>query len=131
MRNLIALFVLPFILACSAFDKSGLRHVAPACLVAPWSGSQSPQSAAAETDRPHHPVLHTVTYNIHSGMGDWKLLWSSRATVERYLNGIADEIAAVATTPVDIVALNEVDFSARRSGDIDQARYLADALRHR
>ncbi|HKQ31443.1 MAG TPA: endonuclease/exonuclease/phosphatase family protein, partial [Burkholderiales bacterium] len=64
----------------------------------------------------------------HSGMGQWKGLWSSRATVERYLDGIAQAIADTNAAPVDVVALNEVDFSARRSGDIDQARYLADAL---
>jgi endonuclease/exonuclease/phosphatase family metal-dependent hydrolase len=132
MRRLVLLALLSIFVACSNLEGLGFNSRVAACNAAPapWSGlDTAPQRVALETtsagdDR----ILHTVTYNIHSGMGQWKGLWSSRTTVEGYLDGIAATIAGTAMTPVDIVAMNEVDFSARRSGDIDQARYLADAL---
>jgi endonuclease/exonuclease/phosphatase family metal-dependent hydrolase len=129
MRNLITLVLLPIFLACSTLEEIGTPARDPACIAAPWTGLDSTQQSTFTNQ--NSPVLRTVTYNIHSGMGEWKLLWSWRSTVERYLNDIADDIAAANVEPVDIVALNEVDFSARRSGNIDQARYLADALEHR
>ena len=68
-----------------------------------------------------------MTYNLHSGFGPGFAWFRSRATVERHLAGIAAAIAA-SPEPVDLVGLNEVDFVARRSGGIDQARYVARAL---
>jgi endonuclease/exonuclease/phosphatase family metal-dependent hydrolase len=132
MRRLILLALLPIFVACSNLDGLGFSAELAACNAAPapWSGLDAvPQRVALEAlSADDEPVLRTVTYNIHSGMGQWKGLWSSRATVEGYLNGIAADIAGTTAAPVDVVALNEVDFSARRSGGVDQARYLADAL---
>jgi endonuclease/exonuclease/phosphatase family metal-dependent hydrolase len=78
------------------------------------------------------PELRVVTYNLHSGLGPRWRVFAVRAEVERNLRNIADRIAeASPETPVDIVALNEVDFGSRRSGGIDQAAFLAAELEHR
>lgn len=76
------------------------------------------------------PRVRAVSYNIHAGMGLEHALRTSRADVEHHLRAIARHIvgAAPAGTPVDVVALNEVDFGSRRSDWLDQARFLADAL---
>lgn len=62
------------------------------------------------------PDIKTMTYNIHHGEGT---------------DGVIDldRIASViqAESP-DIVGLNEVDKLTNRSGNVDQAKYLADAL---
>lgn len=121
--------------ACSNIEGTsgiGRGAVSPACasVSAPWIGldampaSVEPELASSAND----PILRAVTLNIHSGMGQWKGLWSSRENVQRRLDDMAEAIAGVTGTPVDIVALNEVDVSVRRSGNIDQARYLANAL---
>jgi endonuclease/exonuclease/phosphatase family metal-dependent hydrolase len=132
---LIPLLPLLFVVACSHFeDASGIGRVGAsfkcASATAPWIGvpAVSPMTVSESSDA---PTLRAVTYNIHAGMGQWKSWRSSRASVERHLNVIADDIASVSPEPVDIVALNEVDFMARRSGHIDQARYLAEALHRR
>jgi endonuclease/exonuclease/phosphatase family metal-dependent hydrolase len=72
-----------------------------------------------------------VGYNVHSGLGTQVLPWTTRRRAEANLRGIADAIAATPADGrgVDVVALNEVDFGSRRSGWIDQAAFLADALR--
>ncbi|HYE34202.1 endonuclease/exonuclease/phosphatase family protein [Methylocaldum sp.] len=79
------------------------------------------------------PELRVVTYNLHSGLGPRWRVFASRREVERNLAGIADRIAAAASpqTPVDVVALNEVDFGSRRSGWMDQAAFLAAELERR
>jgi len=131
MRKLLLLALLSIFIACSNLEGLGFTALAAACrsAPAPWHGFEElAQPVAAASVATPQRVLRTVTYNIHSGMGQWKGLWSSRATVERYLDGIAEAIAGTDTAPVDVVALNEVDFAARRSGDIDQARHIADAL---
>jgi endonuclease/exonuclease/phosphatase family metal-dependent hydrolase len=130
-----ALFIacLPLLLtACSHFEREGnvgSRAVPAACIAnaAPWVLGQAESATEDDADA---PVLRAVTYNIHSGMGPARAFWRSRAVVEGYLNGIAASIAATGSAPVDVVALNEVDFEARRSGGFDQARYLADRLAH-
>jgi endonuclease/exonuclease/phosphatase family metal-dependent hydrolase len=77
--------------------------------------------------------LRVATYNIHSGLGSAFSLGKSRADVEQNLEEIAADIvaAAPAADPVEVVALNEVDFGSRRSAWIDEADFLASALRER
>ncbi len=137
MRKLLLLSVFLAFVACSSLDGTGgHRSAVPACatMSAPWVGLEPTLASidAEISDNAAGPLLRAVTYNIHSGMGQWwKAAWLSRATVERHLDGIAAAIIGGASAPVDIVALNEVDFSARRSGGIDQARYLAAVLEQR
>lgn len=107
-------------------------------------GAQAPQlsacihpAAAASARyagvRPRGPALRAVTYNLHSGLGPDFALWRSRAAVEAHLRHIAADIvaAAPADAPVDVVGLNEVDFHSRRSGWLDEARFLAEELTRR
>jgi endonuclease/exonuclease/phosphatase family metal-dependent hydrolase len=77
--------------------------------------------------------LRVATYNIHSGLGGAFSLGKSRAEVEQNLEEIAADIAAAAPAadPVEVVALNEVDFGSRRSAWIDEASFLANELRER
>jgi len=78
------------------------------------------------------PELRVVTYNLHSGLGPRWRIFADRLEVERNLTGIADRIASASPeTPVDVVALNEVDFGSRRSGWMDQAAFLAAELKRR
>ncbi|WP_434152128.1 endonuclease/exonuclease/phosphatase family protein [Methylocaldum gracile subsp. desertum] len=78
------------------------------------------------------PELRVVTYNLHSGLGPRWRVFADRREVERNLTGIADRIAGASPEmPIDVVALNEVDFGSRRSGWIDQAAFLADELERR
>lgn len=75
------------------------------------------------------PELRVVTYNLHSGLGPRWRAYADRREVERNLAGIAESIAeASPETPVDVVALNEVDFGSRRSGWMDQAEFIAAEL---
>ena len=80
--------------------------------------------------RPDLPPLRAVTYNLHSGLGSEWRLFASRREVEANLRAIARRIVeeAPATSPVDVIGLNEVDFHSRRSGWTDQAAFLADEL---
>ena len=77
--------------------------------------------------------VRVVTYNIHSGLGPDFSLGQSRHDVERNLDEIVGDIvsAAPASEPVEVVALNEVDFGSRRSAWIDEAAYIADELHAR
>ena len=70
--------------------------------------------------------LRVVTYNIHSGLGQTHALRRSREHVEANLRAIATDIAAA--SPIDVVALNEVDFDSRRSAGIDEAAFVAGEL---
>jgi len=59
--------------------------------------------------------FRAMTYNIHSGFGE-----------HGYdLNAI---VRAIELERVDLVALQEVDFSLRRTGYVNQAQWLADQL---
>ena len=75
-------------------------------------------------------ALRVVTYNIHAGLGGTFALRRPKAAVEENLRAIARAIVATAPRgePIDLVALNEVDFASRRSGWIDQAAFLADEI---
>jgi endonuclease/exonuclease/phosphatase family metal-dependent hydrolase len=134
MRKLLLIFLVLTLVACVHLEsRSALGGRAAATCpgtAAPWilAAGEGADVAIAE---PTAPILRAVTYNIHSGMGQWRGLWRSRSTVQRHLDGIADTLAASSTEPLDVIALNEVDFTARRSGRLDQARYLADALQRR
>jgi endonuclease/exonuclease/phosphatase family metal-dependent hydrolase len=99
------------------------------------SGGNGPSPCATTVPLPWSPPedagkgLRVVTYNIHSGLGDSMSLWRPRAAVEGNLREIASDIAASAGgDPIDVVALNEVDFGSRRSGWIDEAEFLAAEL---
>jgi endonuclease/exonuclease/phosphatase family metal-dependent hydrolase len=87
-----------------------------------------PQARAAQPR-----TLDVVTYNVHSGLGSTGAFARPRGVVEENLARIAEAIAALPTTdgPVDVVALNEVDFGSRRSGWMDQADFVAGELRRR
>jgi len=94
---------------------------------APWILEEVADPAAAVQAEPLG--LHVATYNIHSGLGSGFALFRGRAQVERNLRAIARSIAAAGEGGApDVVALNEVDFGSRRSGWIDQARFVADEL---
>lgn len=76
--------------------------------------------------------LLVATYNIHSGLGSGRGWPRSRETVERNLRAVADDLSrASGGRPLDAVALNEVDFRARRSAWIDEAAFLAAELGRR
>lgn len=78
------------------------------------------------------PELRVVTYNLHSGLGPRWRAYADRREVERNLAGIAERIAKASPgTPVDVIALNEVDFGSRRSGWMDQAEFIAAELERR
>ena len=130
MRAPLVVFFSLLLTACSHFEREGnlgARVSSASCIAAaaPWILGEA---ASFATEEGSTPVLRAVAYNIHSGFGPRRGLWRSRAAAEGYLNGIAQSIAAAHASPVDVVALNEVDFPARRSGGFDQARFLADAL---
>lgn len=87
---------------------------------------EPPPAAAADA-----APLRVVTYNVHAGLGPhWWRFRAPRAVVERNLRQIARNIADAAprATPMDVIGLNEVDFASRRSGWLDQAKFLADEL---
>lgn len=70
-------------------------------------------TAVADADENEDGLLRVMTYNIHHGSGlDGKLDLSRIARV-------------IADAKPDLVALQEVDFKTRRSGQIDQASKLA------
>jgi endonuclease/exonuclease/phosphatase family metal-dependent hydrolase len=98
---------------------------------APWILAESAGDATeTRADAPEAPTLGVATYNVHSGLGGGFALFRSRAQVERNLRAIARSIATAARdgSAPDVVALNEVDFGSRRSGWLDQARFIADEL---
>jgi endonuclease/exonuclease/phosphatase family metal-dependent hydrolase len=68
--------------------------------------------------------LTVISYNIHAGMG---LTWKRIQGMEKFsfyqrLDSIADILQ---NSKADIVLLQEVDFSSKRTQNIDQAAYLA------
>jgi endonuclease/exonuclease/phosphatase family metal-dependent hydrolase len=94
---------------------------------APWILEEVADPVAAAHAEPLG--LHVATYNVHSGLGHGFALFRGRAQVEKNLRAIARSIAAAGDAEApDVVALNEVDFGSRRSGWIDQARFVADEL---
>jgi endonuclease/exonuclease/phosphatase family metal-dependent hydrolase len=76
------------------------------------------------------PRVRVVTWNLHSSLGPAPRWRRPRAEVERDLRAVAAAVAGSAprSSPVDLVGLNEVDFGATRSGNFDQAAFLADEL---
>jgi|GEM_PF-1483343 len=133
MRLFLCALLVLLLTACSRVAGEsgfGSRLVPASCISAavPWIlgdavGTAAPGEAALEAA----PALRAVTYNLHSGLGPERAFFTSRAQAQRYLAGIAESISAAAGPP-DVVALNEVDFSAQRSGGFDQAAYLANIL---
>ncbi len=76
-------------------------------------------STMEETDRGSEPgtvELRVATYNIKHGLG-----MDGRVDLDRTSN-------ALAALDADIIAIQEVDQHASRSGDVDQAAWLADKL---
>jgi endonuclease/exonuclease/phosphatase family metal-dependent hydrolase len=71
--------------------------------------------------------LRIATYNINSGLGVDHPMWRAEAGVRRDLSDIARRLAAAGPpdAPLDVVVLNEVDFDARRSHHLDEARHIA------
>lgn len=136
MRAFLGLLLILPLLAYSPFPGEngfGARLVPAACIAeaAPWIlADAAGMPSGTEAGLQQAPALRAVTYNLHSGFGPRHAFFRSRAAIERHLTGIAAVIAALPEA-VDLVGLNEVDFAARRSGGIDQARYLAQALEHR
>lgn len=122
------------LVACSPLDAVsgfGNRVLPAAC-----GASEAPWLFPANSRAPAPPAsagvpLHAVTYNLHSGLGARFALRRARARVESNLRAIAQTIAASApaASPPDVIALNEVDFAARRSGGFDQARFIAAELK--
>lgn len=117
--------------ACFPLDTVsgfGNRTLASACRgeQAPWLIPVGIAPALKSSGSP----LRAVTYNVHSGLGARLAFRGSRRVVESNLRAIAQTIAAAAPGDAapDVIALNEVDFSARRSGGFDQARFIADEL---
>jgi endonuclease/exonuclease/phosphatase family metal-dependent hydrolase len=90
----------------------------------------SPREVRPFAPSPGGAGLCVVTYNIHSGLGSAFSLGRSPAEIARNLRAIAADIvaAAPASEPVELVALNEVDFGSRRSAWIDEASFLADEM---
>ena len=129
---LVATLALGLVLAAVPSDRPAASGSDPCDLEPPWLLPADARGAApalavdAATDAP----LRVVTYNLHSGLGSRFALWRSRRAVEANLRAVAETIlaAAPAEAPVDVVALNEVDFGSRRSGNFDQAAFVADAL---
>jgi endonuclease/exonuclease/phosphatase family metal-dependent hydrolase len=100
---------------------------------APWvlaDPADGGEPDARRDDAPAPLTLDVATYNVHSGLGMRFALFRSRDQVERNLRAIARSIATAARDggAPDVVALNEVDFGSRRSGWLDQARFIADEL---
>lgn len=71
--------------------------------------------------------LRIAAYNIHSGLGLGQPMWRAEGAVRRDLRDVARRLAdaAPADAPLDVVILNEVDFDARRSHHLDEARLVA------
>ena len=131
---LAALLALSFLLARytegfqleSGFGRAGIEARC-ARSGADWTSSALP--APPQATRITAPELRAVVYNLHSGLGSRWRLYASRSEVERNLRAIAGRIAAAG--PIDVIALNEVDFGSRRSGWLDQAEFLAAELNRR
>jgi endonuclease/exonuclease/phosphatase family metal-dependent hydrolase len=114
--------------ACVVAGGPGERTACPSETLLPWTiATQDLATSARAGDVPR---LRVTSYNIHSGLGSRFAPWRSRAVVERNLRAVATDIAEAGPAP-DVVALNEVDFAARRSGGIDEAAFLASELGRR
>lgn len=104
-----------------ALDRPAAHLVAALlALVALWLGTLGPDHAVAvragmDTVGPSHIPLRLATYNIRWGLG---------ADGTRDLSRTAAVLRAM---DADIVVLNEVDVNWRRSRNMDQPAYLAQA----
>lgn len=114
--------------ASSALDSAFARRADCAGWPADWLGL--PVVPPADRMPDEGAGLRVVTYNLHAGLGEGWRWFAPRAEVEANLRRIARHLAeaAPADDPVDVVALNEVDFASRRSGWLDQAAFLAAEL---
>lgn len=130
------MYVRPFltitIVLYAALSVQASESPVPSCRdTSPWLLAEADPVAVlppAGSESADGTTLDVVTYNLHSGLGRRYALFRSRAVVERNLRAIARSIATSAAGGPDVVALNEVDFASRRSGWIDQARFVADEL---
>jgi endonuclease/exonuclease/phosphatase family metal-dependent hydrolase len=104
----------------------GLVAAGESCLLhqADWHDLPAPPPAVLNE---RLPELRVLTYNVRYGIGPRWRPFAPRHAVEANLRGIARHIAAV-DGPVDVVALNEVDFGSRRSAWVDQSAFLAAEL---
>ncbi|TMA59032.1 MAG: hypothetical protein E6J80_04190, partial [Deltaproteobacteria bacterium] len=82
---------------------------------------------ALEASLPPPPELTVLSYSIAYGLNDSPStgLPPGPATVYDCLDAIIETIAA---SGADVVLLQEVDFASRRTYDIDQLHYIAEAL---
>jgi endonuclease/exonuclease/phosphatase family metal-dependent hydrolase len=128
--RVLALVVACLTLAVADVTTAGHSQGSSTCAdVAPWILADStggPDELHADRAEP----LDVATYNLHSGLGGGFALFRSRTTVEGNLRAIARAIAGAAREggAPDVVGLNEVDFGSRRSGWVDEARFVADEL---
>ena len=124
LRSLLVLAPVVFAACVIARDRPAVAPCSSATLL-PWA-----TDAVMSTPLPVRdgaPRLRVASYNVHSGLGSGFAVRRSRAAVEQNLRAIATAIAG-AGAPPDAIALNEVDFAARRSGGFDQAAFLAGEL---
>jgi endonuclease/exonuclease/phosphatase family metal-dependent hydrolase len=87
-----------------------------------WLESAAPAGTGAPLPM---PPLRVVSYNLRSGLGPGGLPFAGREQVEANLRRIAAQSAAERP---DVVGLNEIDFGSRRSGWLDQPRFMAQEL---
>lgn len=110
----------------AGFERAVDSATSPAELTHQLVRVEPPLTAAAGT-----APLRVATYNLHAGLGPhWWRFRAPRSVVEHNLRQIARAIANAAprAAPMDVIGLNEVDFASRRSGWLDQAKFLADEL---
>ena len=127
---MLALVAVCLTLAVADVTTAGHGASSGACAdVAPWILADS-VDGLDELHPDRAETLDVATYNLHSGLGGGFALFRSRARVEENLRAIARAIAGAARQggAPDVVGLNEVDFGSRRSGWLDEARFVADEL---
>jgi endonuclease/exonuclease/phosphatase family metal-dependent hydrolase len=71
------------------------------------------------------PALEPCGGEVGSGASLRLATWNIKAARDAPVERVAQEIAAM---DVDLIALQEVDVSARRTGELDQPRLLAESL---
>jgi len=82
-----------------------------------WQRLATSRSRAKPPARPDGPVLRVVSWNVRHGTDAWDRL------------DLAAVAAVLAGCHADVIVLQEVDRHwGERSGDVDQARWLADRL---
>ncbi|MET0414255.1 MAG: endonuclease/exonuclease/phosphatase family protein [Polyangiaceae bacterium] len=71
------------------------------------------------------PVLEPCSGEVQVGAALRLATWNMKAARDAPIERVAQEIAAM---DVDLIALQEVDVSARRTGELDQPRLLGESL---